>query len=95
MELKDTYELMTSVDYRKRFKAEYLQTKIRYEKLKAFNNRIEASQYSDIVKEPIHDCPFSILKEQQSAMGNLLRIYEIRAVIEDIDLGTNQLTRNS
>lgn len=86
MELKDTYDLMTSANYRERFKAEYLQTKIRYEKLKAFNNKIEASNYSDTVKEPTHDCPFSILKEQQAAMGNLLRIYEIRAVIEDIQL---------
>ena len=89
MELKDTYELMTSFDYRKRFKAEYLQTKIRYEKLKDFNNRIEASMYSLNVKEPVHDCPLSLLKEQQAAMGNLLRIYELRAVIEDIDLGAN------
>lgn len=86
MELKDTYDLMTSSDYRERFKAEYLQTKIRYEKLKAFNNRIEASEYSDIVKEPVHDCPLCLLREQQAAMGNLLKIYEIRAVTEGIDL---------
>lgn len=32
-ELKDTVELMNSEDYKERFKAEYLQTKIRYEKL--------------------------------------------------------------
>jgi hypothetical protein len=43
MELKETIELMQSGDYRERFKAEYLQTKIRYEKLKAFNTKIEAS----------------------------------------------------
>lgn len=43
MELKETIELMQSGDYRERFKAEYLQTKIRYEKLKAFNTRIEAA----------------------------------------------------
>ena len=89
MELKDTFDLMTSTNYKERFKAEYLQTKIRYEKLKAFNNRIEASMYSLNVKEPVHDCPLSLLQEQQAAMGKLLRIYEIRAVIEDIDLGTN------
>ena len=87
MELKDTFDLMTSTNYKERFKAEYLQTKIRYEKLKAFNNKIEASLCSDNVKEPVHDCPLNMLKEQQSAMGNLLHILELRAVIEDIDLG--------
>lgn len=30
MELKDTIEMMTSDDYKERFKAEYYQTKIRY-----------------------------------------------------------------
>ena len=33
MELKDTIELMNSNDYKERFKAEYLQAKIRYDKL--------------------------------------------------------------
>ena len=33
MNLIDTVELMNSVDYKDRFKAEYLQTKIRYDKL--------------------------------------------------------------
>ena len=34
MELKDTIELMTSEDYKERFKAEYLQLKIRIEGLR-------------------------------------------------------------
>lgn len=33
MELKDTIKIMNSSDYKERFKAEYYQTKIRYEKL--------------------------------------------------------------
>ena len=33
MELLDTVELMVSDDYKNRMKAEYLQTKIRYDKL--------------------------------------------------------------
>lgn len=33
MELKDTIKLMESKDYKERFKAEYYQTKIRWEKL--------------------------------------------------------------
>lgn len=35
MELKDTVALMTSADYKERFKAEYYQLKIRRDKLKA------------------------------------------------------------
>lgn len=31
MELKETIDLMNSDDYKERFKAEYLQVKIRYE----------------------------------------------------------------
>lgn len=33
MELKDTVEMMTSSDYKERFKAEYYQLKLRYDKL--------------------------------------------------------------
>lgn len=33
MELKETVEMMNGVDYKKRFKAEYLQVVIRYKKL--------------------------------------------------------------
>lgn len=40
MELNNTVELMNSSDYKDRFKAEYYQTKIRYEKLKKFNTKI-------------------------------------------------------
>ena len=44
MELKDTIDGMISNDYRERFKAEYRQTKERYERLKGFCNRIEAAK---------------------------------------------------
>lgn len=43
-EFEDTVHLMLSGDYRERFVAEYRQTKIRYERLKRFNNQIEAAQ---------------------------------------------------
>lgn len=93
-ELKETTKLMTSTDYKERFVAEYWQTKIRYEKLKAFNTKIEAAQrvrFSEVenkLKEPIHDCPADILVEQQHILGEYLHILEIRAVIEGIDLGS-------
>ncbi|MBR2408922.1 MAG: hypothetical protein IKB07_08200 [Lachnospiraceae bacterium] len=92
MELKDTVEMMNSQDYKERFKAEYYQTKIRYERLKAFNNKIEAAErtnYYDSPKRvamPTHDCPTDLLRQQQSSMGEYLHVLEVRAVIEDIDL---------
>ena len=41
-ELKDTIELMNSEDYKERFRAEYYQTKIRYEKLHKLIIKMEA-----------------------------------------------------
>ena len=88
--LNDTIELMNSPDYKERFKAEYYQTKIRYEKLKALNAKIDAARevkYSGGVLEmPKHDCPDSLLKNQQLVMGDYLYTLEMRAVIENIEL---------
>lgn len=88
--LKETVDGMLSADYKERFKAEYQQTKIRYEKLKAFNNRIEAARMTDGLKHtvemPKHDCPDYLLIDQQRAMGEYLHILEVRAVIEGIEL---------
>ena len=91
MEFKDTIEMMMSEDYKERFKAEYYQTKIRYERLKKFNTKIEAARtYNDplkvVLKEPKHDCPYDMLRNQQAIMGEYLHILEVRAAIEGIDL---------
>lgn len=86
-ELKETVELMNSSDYKERFIAEYWQTKIRYEKLKVFCNKIEAAKTRDVpVFEPEHDCPYELLRDQQRAMGQYLHLLEVRAIIEDINL---------
>ena len=85
LELKDTIALMTSSDYKQRFIAEYWQTKIRYEKLKDFCNKIELANL-DIMDEPKHDVPYNILREQQEVMGEYLHLLELRAIIENIDL---------
>ena len=82
---------MNSSDYRDRFVAEYIQTKIRYEKLKAFCDKIEAARVTKdtevkAVEEPKHDCPLHLLRSQQRAMGEYLHILELRAIIEDVDL---------
>ena len=83
-------ELMKSDNYKDRFVAEYITLRERYEKLKAFNTLIEAAEGTrglDVaVKEPKHDCPLWLLREQQAAMGEYLHWLEMRAVIENIDL---------
>ena len=90
MELKDTIEMMNSDNYIERFKAEYYQTKIRYEKLKLFNTQIEAAEATNFMKNameaPKHDCPAGLLREQQRVMGEYLHMLELRACIEGITL---------
>lgn len=81
MELKDTVELMNSEDYKDRFKAEYLQTKIRCEKLHAMLIKLDAG-----VLEFTPTCPAINLKQQERSMQEYLKQLEIRAVIEGIDL---------
>ena len=85
MDYKDTVNGMLSSDYKERFVAEYQQTKIRYEKLKKFCNKIEAAEIMNR-KQPPHDCPIHMLREQQNVMGAYLRILELRAEIEGIEL---------
>jgi hypothetical protein len=81
MELKDTIEMMQSTDYKERFKAEYQQTKIRYNKLHAM-----------LVKADAHtldftpDCPLELLRDQKANMGKYLYCLEVRAEIEGIKL---------
>ena len=81
MELKDTVELMNSEDYKERFKAEYLQAKIRYDKLDAMTVKYEAGTLNFTPS-----CPLELLKEQKKYMGNYIRTLRIRAEIENIDL---------
>lgn len=88
--LSDTIELMNSDDYKDRFRAEYYQTKIRYEKLKYLNTRIKAHNITvyeqNKVIAPQHSCPEDLLRDQQHIMGEYLHTLEIRAVIEGIEL---------
>ena len=81
MTLNDTVKMMTSPDYKERFKAEYWQTKIRYEKLHRMTVKYEAGTLDF---EP--DCELSLLLEQKKYMGLYLNRLEIRAAIENIDL---------
>lgn len=90
-DLKGTIPRMNSDGYKERFQAEYYQTKERYEKLKAFNTRIEAANRTGYsldkrVAMPKHDCPDELLRDQQRIMGEYLHILEVRAVIENVEL---------
>lgn len=89
--LSRTTKLMESENYKDRFIAEYWQTKIRYEKLKNFNNTIEAVRLNNNLGgtqliEPVHDCPLEMLKEQQRIMGEYLHVLELRAILEEVKL---------
>ena len=98
MDLKLTAGLMCSPNYKDRFIAEYWQTKERYERLKSFCNKIEAHQLAKssiingenegvaLIPCPAHDCPLTLLRQQQKAMGEYLHTLEIRAIIENIEL---------
>ena len=81
MELKDTINLMNSTDYKERFRAEYMQAKIRYDKLDAMTVKYEAGTLGFTP-----DCPLELLKEQKKHMGNYIRALKIRAEIEKIQL---------
>lgn len=81
VELKDTVEMMCSDDYRERFKAEYYQTIIRYEKLIALLGKEDAS-----TSEFDLTCPRSTYNIQLRAMEEYIAILEARAVMENIKL---------
>ena len=81
MEIKDTIQLMNSNDYKQRFIAEYVQVKIRYDKLDKLTVKYEAGTLDFTPK-----CSLELLKEQKKFMGNYIRTLKIRAEIENIDL---------
>lgn len=81
IELKDTVEMMNSADYKDRFKAEYYQTKIRYEKLHKMTIKYEAGTLNFTPS-----CSLELLNEQKRNMGMYLHALEVRAEIEGIEL---------
>lgn len=81
MDMRDTVEMMNSEDYKQRFKAEYYQTKIRYEKLHQMCVKYEAGTL-----DFTPTCSLGLLKAQKAAMGQYLYCLEIRAEIEGIKL---------
>ncbi len=88
MTLKETEHLMDSADYKERFKAEYWQVKMRWNKLHQMLVKYEAGTLDF---EP--SCSLELLKKQAFHMGNYIHILEIRAEIEKIDLEVKHDTR--
>ena len=79
MELKDTAGMMSSPDYKERFKAEYYQLKIRYEKLTAM-----LANWDHLDFNPT--CPKDLLEQQADIMYNYMKLLENRAQIENVTL---------
>lgn len=81
MDLIDTIALMSSTDYKDRFKAEYFQTKIRFMRLSQMIVKYDAGTL-----EFVPDCPIDLLKNQANAMSEYLHALEVRAEVEKIKL---------
>lgn len=84
--LKDTIELMNSNDFKERFVAEYVQTKIRYDKLHKMLVKYKAGTLSFTPQ-----CSYELLTEQAGFMGQYLHCLEVRAEIEGVKLPDNEL----
>lgn len=81
MKLSDTIEMMSSPDYKKRFKAEYYQLVTRYRSLKSMLTKWDEGTLNF---EPT--CPRSTYNMQIKAMTDYIAVLEARAVMEDIVL---------
>ncbi|MDD2647774.1 MAG: hypothetical protein PHI27_03045 [Eubacteriales bacterium] len=79
--LIETEPMMESADYKERFRAEYFQTKIRYQKLHQMLVKHGAGTLSFA---PL--CSLELLTKQAKAMGEYLYCLEVRAQVEDIPL---------
>lgn len=80
-ELKETVELMLSDDYKERFLAEFMQLKIRYEKLRAMLNKWDNGELDF---EPT--CPRDMYDRQIEGMETYLDVLADRAALEGVEL---------
>ena len=84
LELKETVKIMTSDNYEDRFKAEYLQLRIRIFKLANILNNWENKGFEA-------KCPEDLLRRQHKEMVKYMLTLEERAEIEGIDLSTIEI----
>ena len=81
MQLKDTIEMMTSEDFKERFKAEYYQLSLRFYSLTSMLIKWENNMLDFEPK-----CSKETLENQVIFMQGYLDILRLRAKIEEIDL---------
>ena len=81
MQLKDTIEMMSSEDYKERFKAEYLQLEIRVNGLR---NMLKKYKNGTLTFNP--SCSYDLLNGQLKAMELYASYLEERAEIYGIEL---------
>ena len=79
--LSETVEMMNSADYKERFKAEYLQLKIR---MKGLSNMLNKYKEGTLKFKP--SCSYDLLNGQLKAMDMYASYLEERAEIEGIIL---------
>lgn len=79
--LTETINLMTSSDYKDRFKAEYYQLKIRKDKLEEMTKKWDKGELNFTPT-----CSREIYQEQLSAMSKYMSILEHRAELEGVEL---------
>lgn len=79
--LLDSVLLMKSSDFKDRFKAEYIQLRVRHNGLKTM---IEKYKNGTLSFEP--KCPISIFESQLDIMKDYMVVLEKRAKIESIEL---------
>jgi len=73
---------MNSADYKERFKAEYQQVVIRYQKLAAMLQKWDNGELNFTPT-----CPRSTYNMQVRAMTDYIAVLEARAVMEGVELG--------
>ena len=81
MELKDTVTLMTSADYKERFKAEYYQLKIRRDKLKAMVDKWDRGEL-----EFTPTCSRETYGFQLYVMDGYVDVLRMRAKAEGVEV---------
>lgn len=81
MKLEKTIEMMTSEDYKERFKAEYYQLR---ERKNSLQTMLRKWTKGELDFEPT--CPYYLLMWQLEEMKEYEKILKIRADIEGIEL---------
>lgn len=81
MNLNDTVEMMNNTDYKERFRAEYIQLKIRMNGLCGM-----LKKYKEGTLPFTPSCSYDLLNAQFRAMDLYASFLEDRARVEDIEL---------